>query len=237
MRLALAVLLAEVLMTGCAGFREAAPPPAPLDLALRNGPAIEPELACLSHPRIDVWERRLRSAAWRPTVRDDAARGARYLPRLRQVVVESGLPPSLALLPAVESGFRPDARGPLDELGLWQLRVDTARRFGLVVDERADERLYPEPSTRAAARYLRFLHTRYGDWPLALAAYNAGEGCVDRALQRRPHASFWELVDSGKLPRKSRDYVPRFLALVRIQQTARRCAPLSPLLASSGSLG
>ena len=236
MRLPLAVLVG-VLITGCAGYREAVPPAPPLDLALPSGPLIEPELGCLRHPRIDAWERRLRSAAWRPTVRDDAARGARYLPRLRQMVVDSGLPPSLALLPAIESGFRPDARGPLDELGLWQLRVETARRFGLVVDERGDERLYPETSTRAAVRYLRFLHARYRDWPLALAAYNAGEGSVDRALQHRPHASFWELAEIGRLPRKSRDYVPRFLALVRIQQAAKRCTPLSPLLASSGSLG
>jgi hypothetical protein len=236
MRLPLAIVVG-VLITGCAGFRDAAPPPPPLELAPWNGLSIEPELACLRHPRIDAWEHRLRSAAWRPTVRDDVARGARYLPRVRQLVVDSGLPPGLALLPAIESGFRPDARGHLDELGLWQLRVETARRFGIVVDEQQDQRLYPEPSTRAAVRYLRFLHARYGDWPLALAAYNAGEGCVDRALQRRPHASFWELADVGRLPRKSRDYVPRFLALVRIQQAAKRCTPLSPLMASSGSLG
>jgi membrane-bound lytic murein transglycosylase D len=235
MRLPLAVLVAVVLTMGCGGFREPAPLPPAANLDLGKAPA-PGELACVRNPRIDAWERRLRSAAWRPWIKQDVARGARYLPRLRQLVVDGGLPPSLALLPAIESGFRADARGELDELGLWQLRADTARRFGLVVDERSDERLHPESSTRAAVRYLRYLHARYADWPLALAAYNAGEGKIDRALQRRPHATFWELVDSGHLPRKSRDYVPRFLALVRLQQGARSCAPLSPLLASSGSL-
>jgi len=153
------------------------------------------------------------------------ARGARYLPQLRQLVVDAGLPPGLALLPAVESGFWPEARGKFGELGLWQLRPATARRFGLVVDEVRDDRADPTKATRAAARYLGYLHRRYRDWPLALAAYNAGEGRIDRALARQPHATFWELSANGHLPRKNRDYVPRFLALVRLDEHVRACAP------------
>ena len=137
--------------------------------------------------------------------RETMARGAPYLPQLRQLVVDAGLPPGLALLPAVESGFEPRARGRLGELGLWQLRPATARRFGLVVNSQRDDRTDPARSTRAAVRYLRFLHARYRDWPLALAAYNAGEGRINRALARQPHASFWELAASGRLPRKSQD--------------------------------
>src|SRR5437016_1956453 len=82
-------------------------------------------------------------------------------------------------------------------LGLWQLRPATARRFGLVVDAERDDRADPAQATRAAARYLGYLHRRYRDWPLALAAYNAGEGRIDRALARQPHATFWELSASG----------------------------------------
>ena len=157
--------------------------------------------------------------------RETMARGARYLPELRRLVTDAGLPPSLALLPAIESSFYPNARGRLGELGLWQLRPATARRYGLVVSAERDDRADPTRATRAAARYLRFLHARYRDWPLAIAAYNAGEGRIDRALARRPHASFWDLAASGHLPRKSREYVPRFLAVVRLNERTVACAP------------
>src|SRR5439155_463797 len=86
--------------------------------------------------------------------------------------------------------------------------AERARRFGLVVNAHRDDRLQPERATRAAARYLHILYERYGDWPLALAAYNAGERRVDRALARDPEASFWSLAERGWLPRISREYVP-----------------------------
>src|SRR5207247_1780227 len=102
------------------------------------------------------------------------------------------------------------------ERGLWRLRRATARRFGLVVNAHRDDRVHPERATRAAAHYLRLLHDRYGDWALALAAYNAGERRVDRALARDPEASFWRLAERGYLPHTSREYVPRFYALLRM---------------------
>jgi membrane-bound lytic murein transglycosylase D len=123
----------------------------------------------------------------------------------------------------VESGFRPRARGNFGDLGLWQLRKPTARRFGLVVTPQRDDRLQPEDSTRAAARYLRVLHRRYRDWPLTLAAYNAGEARVDRARKRNPGSSFWQLADEGHLPRTSWNFVPRFLAVVRVGEGRAQC--------------
>jgi len=92
-----------------------------------------------------------------------------------------------------------------------------------VVSRRRDDRLEPELATRAAARYLALLHAHYGDWPLALAAYNAGEGRVDRARDRAPGASFWQLAEDRRLPRASRDYVARFLALVRVVDGPADC--------------
>ena len=229
MRFAAALLV----LAACGPVRRAGewhPAPEPrarpsLDVGRRVRPA-EATLACVDSPLVTSWERRMRS---RRELADDRketmARGARYLPQLRQLVADAGLPPGLALLPAVESGFEPRARGKFGELGLWQLRPATARRFGLVVDAERDDRADPAQETRAAARYLGYLHRRYRDWPLALAAYNAGEGRIDRALARQPHATFWELSASGHLPRKSRDYVPRFLALVRLDERVRACAP------------
>ena len=225
MRGCLAVL-ALLLLGGCS-LRRSVATDASLDEAPPRPPAVL-ALACIAHPSVAMWEHRLRGHhPTRRETRRSLARGARYLPDMRGIISDAGLPPSLALLPLVESGFYPQARGRLDEVGLWQLRPDTARRFGLCVGAQRDDRLDPARSTRAAARYLRFLHRRYRDWPLALAAYNAGERRVDRALAHQPSATFWQLAEARRLPRTSREYVPRFLAVVRFVEGADRCPPTS----------
>jgi membrane-bound lytic murein transglycosylase D len=201
----------------------AAPAPVPAPAAEHHPAHHLPRLACLAHPAIDAWEARLRGERrlWAATVHG-VARGEPHLRAVRRIVDEAGLPRGLALLPVVESGFRPRAVGPRGSRGVWQLQAATARRFGLVVRAGHDERLDPERSTRAAARYLGFLYERYGQWPLALAAYNAGEGRVDRALARRPGGTVWDLVGVG-LPITSGRYVSRFLAVVRIVEGADEC--------------
>src|SRR5262245_10202605 len=138
---------------------------------LREGPLGPPtvsapvssssSLACIQHPTIDAWERRLHSRAWRADMQQTLERGEAYLPRLRRIMEENGVPQSLALLPAVESSFYVDARGRTHDRGLWQFQRATARRFGLVVNAHRDDRLHPDHSTRAAARYLKLLHKRY----------------------------------------------------------------------------
>jgi transglycosylase-like protein with SLT domain len=231
MRMARVILVLASGVAACGPVHQAVPDPT-RDLARTESRAPsppaevsrEPHLGCLDHPRIDVWEKKLRTQrAYQAATARSLERGEEYLPRLREIMAEHGLPEDLALLPAVESGFRPRARGHFGDLGLWQLRSPTARRFGLVVNRKRDDRLSPDESTRAAARYLRALHRRYGDWPLALAAYNGGEGRVDRALRRQPQATFWELAESGKLPRTSREFVPRFFAVVRVSETMTAC--------------
>jgi hypothetical protein len=216
-------------MSGCGLLRDRSPHPAPPIVALPPAPpVVEPPRRCPEHPSIAAWERRLRSRAHAVQTRGDLARGARHLPRLRRILARAGLSPRLALLPLLESRFVLRARGRRGERGLWQLRSVTARRFGLVVDAGHDERLNPVRATRAAARYLRHLHRRYRSWPLALAAYNAGEQRVDRALARRPRASFWQLADERRLPPTTRDYVPRFIALLRVVEGVPQCP--SPLV-------
>lgn len=230
-RVWLPIFLLAVGLAACGPVRHEVPDPtatsAPGDGPVKAGPApAEPtRLACLDHPAIDAWEERLRTERrWHVTTVHGVARGGPYIERVQAILAEHGLPEMLAFLPVIESGFRPNARGPGGSVGLWQFQVPTARRFGLVVSRRRDDRLDPEHSTRAAAMYLRLLYERYGDWPLALAAYNAGEGRVDRALASQPGATVWDLVERRALPEASHRYVSHFLAVVRVVDP-RPCEP------------
>ncbi len=132
-------------------------------------------------------------------------------PSLARILEQEGAPAELLNVARVESGFNPFALSPKGARGLWQFMPDTARRFGLRVDARRDDRLQPELSTRAAARYLRFLHATFGDWKLALAAYNAGEGRVLRAIQQGRTRDFREIARRRLLPEETRRYVPAVL--------------------------
>ena len=150
-------------------------------------------------------------------------RSGRYLPMIRRIFAEEGLPLELAYLAAVESNFNPRARSYMRATGLWQFMSHTGRRFGLKIKfPWYDERLDPELATRAAAKFLTYLHDRYGSWELSLAAYNAGEGRVNRAVRKakaqgKP-SDFWNL----RLPLETRAYVPAFLAVARLYQSVEQ---------------
>jgi membrane-bound lytic murein transglycosylase D len=208
-----------MLVTGC-GLLRGPEPVAPAPPPIAEGPFD----GALTHPRTMVWTQRY---CGKLTRRSATALGLRpsgpILPRLEAILAEHDVPRELAAVPAVESGYRTTARGRHGELGLWQLRPATARRFGLEVSKHADDRKAVDSSTRAAARYLAFLYDRYGDWLLALAAYNAGEGRVDRALARHPGATYWDLVDALALPPISREYVPKILAVVQVTANPDAC--------------
>ncbi len=132
-----------------------------------------------------------------------------------QVFAAEGVPPAMIVMAGVESNYNPLALSPKGARGLWQLMPDTARRLGLTVNEQEDERIHPTRSTRAAAQYLKELHSRFGDWPLAIAAYNAGEARVAAAVQRGSTRDFWRLSELKLLPAETRFYVPSVLAFRR----------------------
>lgn len=166
-----------------------------------------PSSANRAIPNYDLWLQRVRT---RPPP-DDAAK---YVALLRRCFVTAGVPAELVWLAEVESSFDPDALSPKGARGLFQLMPETARELGLGLGL-DDERLDPERAATAAARRLRALYLRFGDWPLALAAYNVGAGYVQRALQRQRAKTFAEIAPS--LPLETRMYVPKVLAVLQVR--------------------
>lgn len=138
--------------------------------------------------------------------------------KYRNLLSEEGVPADLLNLAGIESGLNPQAKSPAGARGMWQFMKSTAQLYGLVITGRKDERLDPIRSTMAAARHLKELFNVYNDWHLALAAYNAGPGKVDRALSQSGAEDFWELSRSGKLARETARFVPRYIALSLIMQ-------------------
>lgn len=136
---------------------------------------------------------------------------ALYRRMIERTFEEEGVPRELLWLGLVESGFNPRARSPKNAVGMWQFVPAAAERYGLALTG-GDERTDPVKSTRAAAQYLKFLYARFGDWPLAMAAYNAGEQKVQTAINRGGTTDFWRLAELGLVPRETQAYVPAVLA-------------------------
>jgi soluble lytic murein transglycosylase-like protein len=174
--------------------------------------------------RLDESIERLRAESARPRAAMPRARAANAdllgttpaaqdgrVSAIALLLQEQGLPSGLTSVVAVESAFDPRALSPKGARGLWQLMPATARRYGLSVEPSSDERLDPAKSTRAAASYLKDLYAQFQDWPLALAAYNAGEDRVAKALSRTGARDFWTLRRRGALPQETLKYVPAVL--------------------------
>jgi membrane-bound lytic murein transglycosylase D len=140
------------------------------------------------------------------SVRRALARVTQLKPILDPLLREAGVPDELAALVLIESAGHVTALSPKGARGIWQLMPDTARRYGLAVTTENDERIDVIRSTRAAARYLSDLHRRFGDWPLAFAAYDAGEQTVERAVAKVGRNDFSQI--DRVLPEETRHYVP-----------------------------
>lgn len=140
----------------------------------------------------------------------------RLRPMLEPILDYVGVPRQLAAVVLIESGAQPLATSPRQARGLWQFTPETARQYGLTVNGRKDERVQLESATRAAARYLRDLYGFFRDWPLALAAYNAGQNAVAGALEEGKVSTFWQISSAGLLPRETLDYVPAVLAAMQL---------------------
>jgi hypothetical protein len=192
----------EALRTATAALAQAAKPrptPGPATALPQKNP----------RPRINIpaeWRQRLSPSTWS---------------LLQQSFQAEGVPAELLSVGWVESRFTPWAISPKGARGVWQLMPATARRYGLEVSNERDERTRIGPSTRVAARYLADLKREFGDWLLALAAYNAGEQAVERAIERAGEADFWNLSRKKLLPAETRNYVPAVMAAMELFRRAQ----------------
>lgn len=185
-----------------------APTPAPGPAPGRSASPTPATPAPTPVPLYDVWFERMRD-------RPPPVRAARLVPQLKPVFAEANLPPALVWIAETESSFNPAARSPVGARGLFQLMPGTAKDLGLRLFP-FDERLDPLKNATSAARYLARLHARFDDWPLALAAYNAGPARVSRTLERHGARTFAEIADH--LPAETRLYVPKVLATIAVRE-------------------
>ena len=166
----------------------------------------------ISHRRVSMYvEKRKRGLG------SMLGRAPAFFPLFEEVLDNQGLPLELKYLPIVESALNPEARSPAGARGLWQFMYYTAKAEGLRIDSYIDERKDPRKSTEAASSHLNRLYGMYDDWFLALAAYNAGSGNVNKAIRRSGgKTNYWEVRPF--LPQETRNYVPNFLAVVYLME-------------------
>ena len=209
------------------GFAEQQPEPAPIDEANTANVPVDPNVkakaeADLQHIQSDLplmmndyvagfisyFSTRARSvfeASW--------VRSGRYRDMILRVFKEEGIPQDLIYLAQAESGFKPLALSRARARGMWQFMASRGVGYGLRRSWWVDDRQDPEKSTRAAARHLKDLYNQFGDWYLAMAAYNSGPGVVQQAVRRTGYADFWELYKRDVLPTETKNYVPIILAM------------------------
>jgi len=208
-------------------------PPSPIDQILNLTFPVDPSIAARKLHKIEL------GASQLPLVVNDAVmnyinyftgprgsrillnglrRSGRYRQMIYRILDEEGVPRELIHLAQAESAFQPRAVSRARAAGLWQFIRSRGSEYGLAAGKTADERMDPEKATRAAARHLRDLYRQTGDWHLAMAAYNCGPLCVERAVQRTGYADFWELRARNALPRETMNYVPAILAIAIIAQ-------------------
>jgi membrane-bound lytic murein transglycosylase D len=140
------------------------------------------------------------------------SRSGKYLDLMKDILKKKDVPEDMVFLSLIESGFNPYAYSIAKAVGPWQFIASTAKRYGLEINWWKDERRDPVKSTEAAADYLKDLHGMFGSWNLAMAAYNAGEGKILKALKRSKADDYWDLLHTRHIKEETKEYVPKFIA-------------------------
>jgi len=209
------------------GFTEQKSEPAPIDEANEATLPVDPNVKAKAEAEVAATHSDLPlmmtdpvagyisyfSGHGRGTQERALARSGRYDEMIRRVLKEEGVPQDLIYLAQAESGFHPLALSRAGARGMWQFMASRATGYGLERDWWVDERQDPEKSTRAAAHHLKDLYNEFGDWYLAMAAYNSGPGTVQNAVKRTGYADYWQLYKRNVLPKETKNYVPIILAV------------------------
>src|SRR5579872_2702192 len=209
------------------GFAQQKSEPAPIDEANEVTYPVDPNLKAKAEAEVQATHSDLPlmmtdpvagyisyfSSRGRGTLEHALARSGRYQEMIQRVLKEEGVPQDLIYLAQAESGFHPLALSRAGARGMWQFMASRAKGYGLERDWWVDERQDPEKSTRAAAHHLKDLYNEFGDWYLAMAAYNSGPGTVQSAVKRTGYADYWQLYKRNVLPKETRNYVPIILAV------------------------
>ena len=183
--------------------------------ALGSSSETKVAISAYSHPRVATFLNYFQGRG-RGRLEIGRTRLGLLRPMMAQIFREEGVPEWLISVGFVESTYSANAHSPAEAHGIWQFIPGTGQRYGLKRTAWTDDRSHPEKSTRAAARYLRDLYALFGDWPLALAAYNWGEGRVARVTQRTGVHDFWTLANRGLMPEETVNYVPAVIAAAQL---------------------
>lgn len=179
------------------------------------------DLSLNVNPAVEKWINYF-TGSGRKHMKSYLERSSRYIPLMKSVLKENKLPENLVYVALIESGFSPKALSRANAVGYWQFIHGTGKRYGLRIDGFVDERRDPVLSTRAAANYFKDLYSLFGSWHLALAAYNAGEYRVNRAVLRHYNRNFWVLSSKRALPRETRNYIPKLIAAIHISKNPEK---------------
>ncbi len=175
----------------------------------------------VDHPKVRQYLRQYTTTA-KSQFQTLLSRSGKFMPMISKVLSEEGLPEELGYLALVESELLVHATSQFGAVGLWQFVPATARQYGLRIDNWVDERRDPIKSTRAAAAYLKELHSYYGKWYLVTAAYNAGPAIINRALQKSKANDFWDIKNRAPLSEETRNFVPKFVAISLIANDPKK---------------
>jgi len=140
------------------------------------------------------------------------SRSGKYMELMKDILRGENIPEEIVFIPLIESGFSPYACSPARAVGYWQFIASTAKKYGLKINWWMDERRDPVKSTMAAANYFKDLYEMFGSWNLAMAAYNAGEGKILKAITKNNTDDYWSLLDTKYIRSETKDYVPKFIA-------------------------
>lgn len=181
---------------------------------------------------VQLWIERL-SVKDRDAFKSSLARLDKIRPTMERIFKQHGIPKDLVYLCLVESNANPHAVSSSGATGYWQFIPDTAKRYGLQVNRYVDERKHLEKSTHAAAQYLKYLYSIFGDWYLAIAAYNAGEGTLIRLMKNHDVYTFWDIDNSMNIKSETIDYVPKYIATVILAKNRNTYGLPNPLQGTS----